>query len=67
MKTTVDIPEDMLRETMKHSGATTKKEAVHIALQEYNRRKRMARLAESLGAFEHFISSEELKRSRESK
>ncbi|RPJ58748.1 MAG: DUF2191 domain-containing protein, partial [Acidobacteria bacterium] len=45
MKTTVDIPEEMLREAMRHSGAATKKEAVRLAIEEYNRRKRMARLA----------------------
>ncbi len=66
MKTTVDIPEEMLREAMRHSGATTKKEAVRLAIEEYNRRKRMARLADFLGRFENFISQNELEQSRES-
>jgi Arc/MetJ family transcription regulator len=66
MKTTVDIPEEMLREAMRHSGAATKKEAVRIAIEEYNRRKRMARLADFLGRFENFLTQEELERMRES-
>lgn len=66
MKTTVDIPEEMLLEAMRHSGATTKKAAVRVAIEEYNRRKRMARLADFLGRYENFMSAEELQRMRES-
>jgi Arc/MetJ family transcription regulator len=66
MKTTVDIPEEMLREAMRHSGAATKKEAVRLAIEEYNRRKRMAHLADCLGRFENFVSQDELEQMRES-
>ncbi|GAB4108256.1 MAG: hypothetical protein Kow001_04510 [Acidobacteriota bacterium] len=51
---------------MRHSGATTKKAAVRVAIEEYNRRKRMARLADFLGRYENFMSAEELQRMRES-
>ena len=34
--------------------------AVVIAMDEYNRRRRLARLAEKLGTFDGFISREEL-------
>lgn len=51
---------------MRHSGAATKKEAVRIAIEEYNRRKRMARLSDFLGRFDNFIGQEELEQMRES-
>jgi Arc/MetJ family transcription regulator len=65
MKTTVDIPEDELLEAMRHSGARTKREAVAIALSEFNRRRRLQRLAEDFGSLDEFITQGELKRLRE--
>ena len=65
MKTTVDIPKDVLQEAMRHAGAKTKKEAVVIAIEEYNRRRRLARLAGELGTFDGFLSREELLALRE--
>ena len=44
MKTTVDIPDELLKEVMRRSKATTEREAVLMALEEYNRRHRMAQL-----------------------
>jgi Arc/MetJ family transcription regulator len=64
MKTTIDIPEKVLKEAMDHSGAETKREAVLCALEEYNRRRRMARLAGKLGTFKRFMSRKDLDRSR---
>ena len=60
MKTTVDIPEKALEEAMRHAGAKTKREAVVIAIEEYNRRRRLSRLADELGTFEGFLTREEL-------
>jgi Arc/MetJ family transcription regulator len=65
MKTTIDIPDDMLKEAIKHSKAATKREAVVTALEEYNRRKRMARLVQHLGTFKDFMTLEELMKMRE--
>ena len=65
MKTTVDIPEGQLEEAIRHTGAKTKREAVVIALADFNRRRRLERLAEQLGTFDQVISSEELLRLRE--
>jgi len=65
MKTTVDIPEKELREAMQHTGGKTKREAVVIALSEFNRRRRLERLAEKLGTFDEFMTQEELRRMRE--
>lgn len=65
MKTTVDIPEDQLEEAIRHTGAKTKREAVVIALADFNRRRRLEKLAEQLGTFEQVITSEQLLRLRE--
>ena len=51
MKTTVDIPEEVLTESMRWTGAKTKREAVVSAMQEYNRKRRMAALVRYSGSF----------------
>ena len=60
MKTTLDIPEKLLAEAMKAAGATTKRDAVLRALEDFNRRARLRRLTERLGRSETFMSPEEL-------
>lgn len=64
MKTTIDIPDKELREAIKHTGASTKREAVVTALAEFNRRRRLAKLVERFGTFEHFLSHDDLRRLR---
>jgi hypothetical protein len=51
MKTTVDIPEKELRDAMRFARAKTKREAVVAALEEFNRRHRMAELVKYSGTF----------------
>jgi Arc/MetJ family transcription regulator len=65
MKTTVDIPDDQLEEAILHTGAKTKREAVVIALVEFNRRRRLQKLAERFGSLEGFMGQEELRKMRE--
>jgi Arc/MetJ family transcription regulator len=65
MKTTIDIPEAELREAIQHTGAKTKRDAVVIAISEFNRRRRLQRLAESFGTLDDFMTQEELRRMRE--
>jgi len=60
MKTTVDIPEKVLKEAMRFSKAETKRQAVLAALEDYNRRHRMAKLVKLLGKSDGFYSDEEL-------
>lgn len=67
MKTTIDIPKEELEELIRQTKAKTKKEAVIKAIREYNRRQRLARVAQILGTFEDFISPEELQRMRKEK
>lgn len=41
MKTTIDIPDDILEQAMKYTGAKTKREAVVAAMAKFNRRERV--------------------------
>jgi hypothetical protein len=60
MKTTIDIPEDELRDALKYAKARTKREAIVTALIEYNRRKRMAELVGYSAVSDTFMSNEAL-------
>ena len=66
MKTTIDIPEEELNQLLKFTGAATKKEAVVHAVQDFNRRQRLSKLADMLGTFEDFMDVEELSAMRAS-
>ena len=50
---------------MRHTGARTKREAVVIALTEFNRRRRLQRLAATFGTLDELMTQEELRRMRE--
>ena len=65
MKTTIDIPEEDLRDLLKHTGARSKREAVMTAIVEFNRRHRLQLLAQQFGTFDGFFTQEELRRMRE--
>ena len=65
MKTTVDIPQDMLVELIEHTEARTKREAILTAIEEYNRKKKIAALADVVGTFEQFMTADELSQSRD--
>ena len=54
MKTTIDIPEKELRDAMRFTRATTKREAVVNALKDFNRRKRIAALTKHVGTSERW-------------
>ncbi|MCB1175065.1 MAG: type II toxin-antitoxin system VapB family antitoxin [Leptospiraceae bacterium] len=60
MKTSIDIPDEIMQEVQTYSQASTKREAVLVAMQEYVSRRKMAKLAASLGQFDGFISKKEL-------
>jgi hypothetical protein len=64
VKTTVDIPDDMLKELLEHTRAGTKREAILAAVAEFNQRRRMAELAPLLGTFRSFMDGDELTRLR---
>jgi Arc/MetJ family transcription regulator len=64
MKTTIDIPDDALREVVRNTGAATKREAVVTAIEDYNRRKRLAKVARHFGTLKGFMTQDELQRLR---
>jgi Arc/MetJ family transcription regulator len=66
MKTTIDIPENVLVETMKFTGAKTKRDAVVGVMEEFNRRQRLAKLNSRVrGNFRDFMTQADLKKLRE--
>ncbi len=66
MKTTIDIPEKILAETIKHTGAKTKRDAIVTAVSEFNRRNRLEELAERLqGSCPDFMTQADLRRMRQ--
>ena len=66
MKTTIDIPKKLLRETIKRTSAKTKREAVVTALEKYNRLHRQRELNARLrGTFVDFMTQDDLKVMRE--
>jgi Arc/MetJ family transcription regulator len=58
VKITLDIPEDELREAMRHTGAKTKREAVVIALTELNRGRRLQKLTRKFGTLDELMTQE---------
>jgi Arc/MetJ family transcription regulator len=60
MKTTVDIPERVLAEAMRFTRAKTKREAIVTAIEDYNRRKRMAELVKYSGTSDTLLSNKEI-------
>lgn len=67
MKTTIDIPQEELKEAIKYTGAKTKRDAVVFAIKDFNKRKRLAELARMLGTFKDFMTQDDLKNMREDK
>jgi Arc/MetJ family transcription regulator len=64
VKTTIDIPDEELKDAMKFARAKTKREAVVVALREFNRRHRMAELIKHSGSSNSFMTSAELQKLR---
>ena len=64
LKTTLDIPEEMLAEAMKICGARTKREAVLRALDDFNTRAKLRKLSERLGHSKTFMDFDELMKLR---
>ena len=65
MKTTVDIPDDELKDAMRFSRARTKREAIVMAITEFNERRRMADLVKRAGSCFHLMTANELQKRRQ--
>lgn len=64
MKTTIDIPDAVMQDALRVSGARSKREVVVNALREYVRRKRIAELARHAGTCDEIMTVEELRQLR---
>ena len=64
MKTTIDIPDELLKDAALFSGSHTKREVVVTALTEYNQRHRMQRLVKSFGTCDRLMTAKELEETR---
>ena len=64
MKTSVDIPDEDLADAMRFTRAKTKRQAIVTAIQEFNRRKRMAELVKHAGTCKDLLSVEDLSQQR---
>jgi hypothetical protein len=64
LKTTVDIPDDELRDVIRFTRARTKREAIVAAISDFNRRRRLAELVKHAGTCEDLITVEELQSQR---
>ena len=64
MKTTVDIPDDELKDAIRFTRARTKREAIVTAIAEFNRRHRMAELAKRAGTCPDLMTVEDLQQMR---
>ncbi len=64
MKTTVDIPENELRDAIRFTRARTKREAIVTAITEFNRRRRMAELTKVAGTCANLMTVDDLRQLR---
>lgn len=64
MKTSVDIPDVDLADAMRFTHAKTKREAIVAAIQDFNRRRRMAELIKHAGTCADLLTVEELQSQR---
>ena len=67
MKTSLNIPDNELKELMKECPELSRTDAVVHAVREFNRRRKIKQLSEQLGKFDQFINLAELKKLRKSK
>ena len=60
LKTTIDIPDEELRDVLKFTKAKTKRAAINVAVAEFNRRKRQSDLVKYFGTCKNLMTIEEL-------
>lgn len=60
MKTSVDIPDEEIRDLVKFTKAKTKREAIVTAIADFNQRRRMTALIRHSGTFRSLSTNEKL-------
>jgi hypothetical protein len=61
MRTTVDIPDQLLRDVQEMTGAATRRDALIQALEDYIRRQRIQRVIDVAGTLEFDVDIRELR------
>ena len=64
MRTTLDLPEELMKEAMKVSGAKTKTTTVCLALEDYVRRSRQMRILDYEGKIDLDLDLKKLQKER---
>jgi hypothetical protein len=67
MKTTISVPDEEFQQLMEYTGARNKREAVLLAIKDFNRRRRLEKLSGMLGTFKEFMTRKDLEEMREDK
>ncbi len=67
MRTTVNVPEELLLEVERLAKARSRREALIIALDDYVRRKRLQRVVDSEGELEFDLSAKQMRDSSNSR
>ena len=67
MKTSINIPDNVLAELLEFSKKSTKKDAILAAILEFNQRCRQKGLIKKLGTLTNFMSPSDLKKMRTGK
>ncbi len=62
MKTTVDIPDQVLQDAMRFTRAQTKREAILTAMEEFNQRHAQADLIKYFGQFDSLMTNADIER-----
>lgn len=65
LKTAIDIPDAVLEETLRNTGAVTKRDAVVSALESFNKQQRLKKLVAMMGQSDTFMTHEELMADRQ--
>ena len=65
MKTSLDIPDEMLSDLLKFTKKSTKKDAIITAISEFNQRYRMRRLVRHAGKLKNLMTQDELRKMRQ--
>ena len=65
MKTSLDIPDQVLNDLLRLSQKTTKKDAILTAITEYNQRRRVQKLTRHIGTLDKFMTKKDLRKLRE--
>ena len=64
MRTTIDLDDAIIKAAMKVTGAKTKKEVVHLALDELVRKQRQEKMTKIRGTFPDMLTSSNLQKLR---